>query len=521
MSRHDQTDADRDSTDDEWLQHQFQIAIAEAIGNRDWPVVAALIDTHWADFVATRPQLLLDAILALPTEAYRERPRLEAGANYLEHLVAGRDPHRYHDHTRSPENPTLLDRLVLLTSRTAGSRTAGRLPAARRYALDAKRLLDAATDEERSEVRNSLPDLLLQWGRSLEVADSGEEIQLYEEAYELAQLLGNPVIKRRAAASLAWLTAWQGHLRKAEEWVRRAEHGGPPNPRYDAALQLATALIHADRFEFDDARVAFASTARLPVGEYWAAALFVRSRLVDTPGDEMALEDDLQLEEQRQPRGLLTEGTNASYLALTRLRLASAKGMVPPGQAGSLTVRSFGDSLRAIAAGEFHVALEAAMNITGAKGHPRARAAGFLLVAATRARLGRRASSTTALTQARAIIDREKLFSTYSILPADEMLQLAAAAGVVFDPWVSAVLHRFRGDTGVAEGTLSRRGKEVLQLLTTDMSTTEIAQALFISPNTLKSTTRRLYRKLGVSSRAEAADRADGDPPPPRFTPSG
>jgi LuxR family transcriptional regulator, maltose regulon positive regulatory protein len=48
----------------------------------------------------------------------------------------------------------------------------------------------------------------------------------------------------------------------------------------------------------------------------------------------------------------------------------------------------------------------------------------------------------------------------------------------------------------------------VLRLLVTDLSVREIGAELFLSPNTVRSHTRALYRKLGVRSRADAVARA-------------
>jgi LuxR family transcriptional regulator, maltose regulon positive regulatory protein len=48
----------------------------------------------------------------------------------------------------------------------------------------------------------------------------------------------------------------------------------------------------------------------------------------------------------------------------------------------------------------------------------------------------------------------------------------------------------------------------VLRLLTTDLSTREIASELFLSPNTVRSHTRAIYRKLQVQTRADAVARA-------------
>jgi LuxR family transcriptional regulator, maltose regulon positive regulatory protein len=49
---------------------------------------------------------------------------------------------------------------------------------------------------------------------------------------------------------------------------------------------------------------------------------------------------------------------------------------------------------------------------------------------------------------------------------------------------------------------------EVLRLLATDLTAREIADQLYLSANTVRSHTRALYRKLGVSTRADAVARA-------------
>jgi LuxR family maltose regulon positive regulatory protein len=49
----------------------------------------------------------------------------------------------------------------------------------------------------------------------------------------------------------------------------------------------------------------------------------------------------------------------------------------------------------------------------------------------------------------------------------------------------------------------------VLQFLPSHLSIREIAERLYVSPNTVKTHARALYRKLDASSRAEAVVRAD------------
>jgi LuxR family maltose regulon positive regulatory protein len=63
---------------------------------------------------------------------------------------------------------------------------------------------------------------------------------------------------------------------------------------------------------------------------------------------------------------------------------------------------------------------------------------------------------------------------------------------------------------GVASGRLGLTPAElrVLQFLPTHLSFPEIAEHLYVSANTVKTQARAVYRKLDVSSRAEAVERA-------------
>jgi LuxR family transcriptional regulator, maltose regulon positive regulatory protein len=52
---------------------------------------------------------------------------------------------------------------------------------------------------------------------------------------------------------------------------------------------------------------------------------------------------------------------------------------------------------------------------------------------------------------------------------------------------------------------LTERELAVLLLLTHEHSNREIGRTLYISPNTVKAHVKSIYRKLGVSSREDAA----------------
>jgi LuxR family transcriptional regulator, maltose regulon positive regulatory protein len=75
-------------------------------------------------------------------------------------------------------------------------------------------------------------------------------------------------------------------------------------------------------------------------------------------------------------------------------------------------------------------------------------------------------------------------------------------------------LHRLerrlrRSPRGPAAEPLTDREATVLRLLRSTLSLREIGQELDLSPNTVKTHTRAVYRKLGVSTRQEATARAD------------
>jgi len=69
---------------------------------------------------------------------------------------------------------------------------------------------------------------------------------------------------------------------------------------------------------------------------------------------------------------------------------------------------------------------------------------------------------------------------------------------------VACLTRRTDGGAGRAVELLTAREREILSHLSTTMNTAEIAAALHISPNTLKTHLKAVYRKLGVSGRRDA-----------------
>jgi LuxR family maltose regulon positive regulatory protein len=120
------------------------------------------------------------------------------------------------------------------------------------------------------------------------------------------------------------------------------------------------------------------------------------------------------------------------------------------------------------------------------------RAHGLLLVAAVRQAAGDLPGVAALLDQAR------------------ELVQQLTNPGVL-----PGLVARARQAIGTASGRrveaatpLTERELTVLRLLPTRLSTREIARELSVSVNTVRSQVQAIYRKLGVSSRAEAVNHA-------------
>jgi LuxR family maltose regulon positive regulatory protein len=79
---------------------------------------------------------------------------------------------------------------------------------------------------------------------------------------------------------------------------------------------------------------------------------------------------------------------------------------------------------------------------------------------------------------------------------------------VVLGEWIEQTARAIETVSASAFGDLTPAELRVLQFLPTHLSFPEIAGQVFVSANTVKTQAQGVYRKLGVSSRGEAVERA-------------
>jgi hypothetical protein len=214
-----QPDAPAPGTSDSDAE-QFLELFRETLERDDWRAAAPLIEQNWDRLAVSHPQSLLTAIRLLPSDAFIENPTLLIGVKYLDHLVAGTDPASFRrSYNTSSDMPTpdldLRERLIGMTGRIADTRTAGRVAEAANAAVEARRILLRAKSHERAAVATTLPHLTIQWARAMDVGDHPMAFEVYEDTYEMSLLSKQPRVARRAAASLAWMYADQGHTTEA------------------------------------------------------------------------------------------------------------------------------------------------------------------------------------------------------------------------------------------------------------------------------------------------------------------
>ncbi len=326
--------------------------------------------------------------------------------------------------------------------------------------------------------------------------------ELCERALRQAESLGEPLARasRELHVALAELDVEVGDLDRAGAHLDAASTlaDRAPVTESDFRLFVARALLaaasgedtaatgHLDRAEelhrpgfFPDVRPIPALRARLQVarGDLVAAGHWAREREV-SPTD---------------PAVFLRE---YDHLTLARLLLARHRAHLDP-DAADLALGLL-ERLRGAA-----TASARAGSLVEVR----------LLTALAHHALGQATEALRALTDALTLAPEPEGYVRVFLdegAPALELLRAAAAAEGVDGRAARVLAAATAGPPGIRPlpDPLSERELQVLRLLDTELSGPEIARELFISPNTLRTHTKHVFTKLGVTSRRAAVARA-------------
>ncbi len=321
---------------------------------------------------------------------------------------------------------------------------------------------------------------------------------------------------------------------QVDDWSRRAieaaagaETADDPSevPLFESpALAPAVFALVSSRLErgdFDGARELIPPLERLSLGGEWRtyAALLdsMRLLLLHRPADAL---EPLRLARQRAHRWTDARMMERLSFAL-RIGIEAALGRVHSSELELTLEPVAGDPRHVfctarymgwlfVTEGRYAEAVESvAQCVRLGDRHARGTLTDVLLVEATALTAsGEILRGDTSFDYALALCAESGFRRAFHHVPPPALASMLASAATRPQPdAVQALLAELAESLGAEESALPRlseREVEIVRNLTEGSSLREVAQRLYISPNTLKTHVRHIYRKLGVGSRAEA-----------------
>ncbi|WP_127571501.1 LuxR C-terminal-related transcriptional regulator [Georgenia faecalis] len=480
------------------------VALEHAAKAGAWPIAIGLVEDHWAELLREHAPRLRDVVARMPDDVVASSARLVlAREHILDVHTAARAEHVLRSGRLTPGGwsgraPSMTERL----SRRSGAASVPRSHLARQP-VD-----EAPVDDE---VRGAVPELLVEW--SLDQLYAGDVVgAAYGFATAARRAGADGGAYREAATGAAVALALLGHLGDAEGWLRAAaEANGEVRDLERAARPLVEATIATLRL--DDAAEVLRVPARSPLAPLVAAARLVVAHGALHRGD---------------PAGGLPE-------------VASLSVTLDPGSAELGLVVRAATSLRCdlhLVAGEYDRCAALLAPIPGLVPN-RARHAFYVGAYDEALRLTQRADGDAGLAPCASLEllviracaawrtgDEERALASLSTAVA-----LAADVGVLL-PFLSVprgdldaiaaghpAVQRFLDAPRLASASspypeplrasqLSAAERRVLEHLAGPRSLAQVARSLYLSESTVKTHVQRIYRKLGVATRAAAVARA-------------
>lgn len=497
-------------------------ALKQAAGADDWAAANAAVRSGWFELVSQHGEATRLLLEQAPVSALRAQPLLAMmlGIAYNAMGFHRMRALRYFviavRAARAPRNQGLdpVDRALIRAAEASAYRLIGRPALAVGPATASVAALDRLTDEEREDIAQ-LPRLYSQTGIALYYA--GEVEQAMDTfAKGLAASPTTPPSPGFAnLAMLAGIHALRGDLPEAQEHAAYARTG-PWNARQRSMYtgtfyRLAEAILALERLDTATAgeHLAALDHDRRTI-EHWLAEAQVEATLLlveGRAGDALA-----GLEAYVAMRG--AEGRSAiARHTLSRLRSLLQLALGNPDAASVIVERDTPPGpLRRIERARVNLSLgkngSALTELKAAAGQPldvRTTAEAAALETAVLLRFPQTARTHGAVQQLGALLARTQLRLPLAFLPSDDLERVAAAlAEAGYGQVATDVPLRSLLPTAAPELLLSERELAVLAQLMETGSAAEIASALVVSTNTVKTQLRAVYRKLGVNNREDA-----------------
>lgn len=471
-------------------ESRYLAALRSAAEAQEWDRTLELLEEHWPRLVHVRQAELSSILELIPESVLDERPR----------WIRARDFVRSRSTTTPPDDDDPHG-IPALTTRIVGLRRAGR--AAEALPLIAQcRNLENATPSSEAETADERSEQLYQWARALEDAgETGDALDLYEAA---ARATGSaPSAGRRrslAGGAAALLAALHGERARAQHSLDEF-CGGAVEPLGGAAsAALAQALLRFDVLDREGAGRLVAGIDPTTVGHRWAHYFHIRA-IVEWEQRPRVLTAELDTQLTSRPLSTLSE-IEAGSVRIARFLLYAGDAR----RAHAIDALGSSTSNRTIVD---HLTTTLRAFVHTREG--RAADARHLLAPLRARRLAPRAELLTLvvaperspddLDRIAVLAAEHGLYWLLTVLPEhdrDTVSELLAQHEPLIAP-ASAL----EPTPALSPPLLTPREREVAQRAALGESTADIASGLHVSPNTVKTQLRSVYRKLGVSTRDE------------------
>jgi LuxR family transcriptional regulator, maltose regulon positive regulatory protein len=499
-------------------------AIERAIAARDWATVVDVVESSWRALIIEHPGVLTAALRATPLSAMSGRTAVLAVRSWTA---------RPDDESALPEPaPLSAEQIEQVThtdraeravdtafALTVAYRRRGRYRQALRYADEMVALVRASIETGTAWAPGRLASVLLQSAVvRLHLADNLSAAPFLTEAYENAGRAKWTYVATDSAGKLAALHAMRGEVDVANSWLDR-EAAAPPAP-LGLFRQLVVSLGRVARVLLAvgalDVDIGTGEIEALQDSflrdEFWAYILHARARFALGWGDRLGLLKELH--EARLTRVELTQSSRNGGIAGPLLDAAEANLLMSLGRGNPAHTVAYAsaqehellDVARArllLLAGDFDGALhlvesrvEASIGATLDL---------MLIRAVAQRRQDRSDLARRSFEAAVELAGADRLFA-FACVPRDDLVELIRQSPttqtLLSDDVLAVLPTAFPARVSVVE--LTRQEQTLLAGFAAGKRVGELAAELYLSPSTLLSHRRNLFRKLQASSPEEA-----------------
>ena len=503
-------------------------ALRRAVEFSDWALASRIVRGHWNELGRSHAAQLRELFSGTPLGVLRRQPLIamllaitynSTGHHRLRALeyfaLAG------HGARTQREQSAPGDRVVFRAIETAALRVSGKFDDALTAAVDGRDILLSMSIEDRDDLGRVESTLHNQFGTTLFYSGHTEDaLDSFARSTAVGAARGLKAGLQGMALSAGTL-AISGDLDAAHVLTTEADRLEWPDGWITGYMgsfyQLARALRALEAFDPDAAEQHVRSIdPHRETIEHWPLFAHLDVLVALLRGDPERARVRLEAEITRQRRRRAVAPQTFTRLAHTRSLIELAAGNPAAAEKAlakqqplqrrigaariSLARAQPDDALRQL--------LQSDSSSAGDALSPRLRGESLTLRAGALASIGDIDRAQTALRDALAFLANREQGLALALVPADAldaMILVSENAGVD-DP--HSLLKRARSCVIIPSTrpapSLTPRELALAQALPHSLSTIELAESLSISPNTVKTQLRGLYRKLEVSSRSEA-----------------